>query len=311
MIVINGLNEIREGVPLAVTTGFFDGVHVGHRFMLNELQRIAGERGLASAVVTFTSHPRRVLQTDFQPALLTSFEEKMMRMAETPVQYCIVLDFTAELAAITAQEYIINVLAGQCGARLLLVGHDHRFGRNRSEGLDEYRQYGASCGVEIVVAGRYAEEGVTVSSSSIRRLLGDGKVEQAARLLTYNYRLAGRVVAGHQIGRSLGFPTVNLALEDEFKMLPRTGVYAARAWLGGRAYAGMLYVGYRPTFNGTDGKVTEVHLIDFSGDAYGKDVIVELVGFVRDDVRFASVDELKAQLDMDREMILKLLGNGE
>ncbi len=301
-----------DGRKLAATVGFFDGVHAGHRSLIAQLREAAAERGLASAVFTFPVHPRRVLQADYRPQLLDTFEEKLARIGETGVDYCAVLDFTPALARLTAREFIER-LAAEWGVSTLVVGYDHRFGRDRAEGFEAYVAHGRTVGMEVVRGVPYLlEDGTAVSSSRIRALLTECRVEEAARMLTVPYRLRGHVVGGQQIGRTMGFPTANLSVNEPLKVLPGDGVYAVRAWLRGMAYRGMLSIGNRPTI-GDRPTAVEVHLLGFSGDVYGETIEVEFIRHLRNNRRFDSLDALREQLERDRETVagLPIDGVGE
>lgn len=301
-----------DGRKLAATVGFFDGVHAGHRSLIAQLREAAAERGLASAVFTFPVHPRRVLQADYRPQLLDTFEEKLARIGETGVDYCAVLDFTPALARLTAREFIER-LAAEWGVSTLVVGYDHRFGRDRAEGFEAYVAHGRTVGMEVVRGVPYLlEDGTAVSSSRIRALLTECRVEEAARMLTVPYRLRGHVVGGQQIGRTMGFPTANLSVDEPLKVLPGDGVYAVRAWLRGMAYRGMLSIGNRPTI-GDRPTAVEVHLLGFSGDVYGETIEVEFIRHLRNNRRFDSLDALREQLERDRETVagLPIDGVGE
>jgi len=301
-----------DGRKLAATVGFFDGVHAGHRSLIAQLREAAAERGLASAVFTFPVHPRRVLQADYRPQLLDTFEEKLARIGETGVDYCAVLDFTPALARLTAREFIER-LAAEWGVSTLVVGYDHRFGRDRAEGFEAYVAHGRTVGMEVVRGVPYLlEDGTAVSSSRIRALLTECRVEEAARMLTVPYRLRGHVVGGQQIGRTMGFPTANLSVDEPLKVLPGDGVYTVRAWLRGMAYRGMLSIGNRPTI-GDRPTAVEVHLLGFSGDVYGETIEVEFIRHLRNNRRFDSLDALREQLERDRETVagLPIDGVGE
>ena len=290
---------------LAATVGFFDGVHAGHRSLIRQLREAARERGLASAVFTFPVHPRRVLQSDYRPQLLDSFEEKLARLAETDADYCAVLDFTPALAALTAREFIER-LATEWRVRTLVVGYDHRFGHDRAEGFEEYVAHGQAVGMEVVHGVPYLlADGTAVSSSRIRALLTECRVEEAARMLTVPYRLRGHVVSGQRIGRTMGFPTANLSVDEPQKVQPGDGVYAVRARLRGATYRGMLSIGNRPTI-GDQPTAVEVHLLDFTGDVYGEPLEVEFARHLRSNRRFDSLDALREQLLRDREAVAGL-----
>jgi riboflavin kinase/FMN adenylyltransferase len=311
MIVVKQIEEIKENKGLVATTGFFDGVHRGHRFLIQEMQEAARACCLPSAVFTFQVHPRKVLQADFQPKLLNSFEEKMERLASLGIDYCIVSDFTPALSQLTAQEFITSVLSRQWKVKTLLIGYDHRFGRDRTDGFEQYVAYGRACGMRVVEAGRYQAGGLAVSSSEIRKRLALGKVEEAAALLTYPYQLKGHIVAGHKIGRILGFPTANIRLDEPFKVMPGIGVYAVWVFLQGARYTGMLYIGNRPTLdNGSDISL-EVHILDFSGDIYTNEISVSFMYYMREDIRFSSLEELRAQLERDKESVRFVMKNQE
>lgn len=303
MIVIdrNGQKECPQA--LAATIGFFDGVHLGHRFLIDQLKKVADERGLPSAVITFRTHPRAVLHADYQPKLLNTWEEKLAQLATTGVDYCLVLDFTLELSRFSAAEFITKILAEAFRVKALLIGYDHRFGHDRAEGFDQYVVYGKALGMDVIQALPYDNGQTKVSSSEIRRLLAEGEVKQAAVLLSYPYSLKGKIVKGHQVGRTIGFPTANLSVEDSRKILPGNGVYAVWAVLSGKRYKGMLSIGNRPTLDDGNSQSIEVYLLDFSGDLYGKEIEVSFVSKIRDNRKFPSLLALKSQLEQDRQTV--------
>lgn len=309
MIVVKD-TELLKGKELVATIGFFDGVHRGHRFLIGELKEAARRRNLPSAVITFPEHPRAVLHSDYQPKLLNSFEEKLEHLATTGIDYCIVLDFTVELSRLTAREFILSVLAEQLHVKTLLIGYDHRFGRNRADGFEQYVRYGADGGMEVLQATPYDEGRIAVSSSEIRRLLSLCQVEQADYLLTYPYQLKGSIVSGYKVGRTLGFPTANIEVDEPFKVIPGIGVYAVWVYLEGKRYKGMLYIGNRPTLNNGTDITLEVNILHFSGDIYNKEITVAFMDYVRGNSKFNSLDELRAQLNRDRERVDRLLDKG-
>ena len=294
-------------VKLVATIGFFDGVHLGHRYLIGELKQLAQSLGLPSAVITFPEHPRAVLHSDYQPKLLNSFEEKLEHLASTGVDYCIVLDFTYELSLLTANEFITQMLAEKLHVNTLLIGYDHRFGHNREDGFEQYVTYGKACKMQVVKASRYTEDEAAVSSSEIRRMLSICQVEDAAHLLTYPYQIKGSIVNGYKVGRKLGFPTANIQVDEPFKIIPGIGVYAVWVYLDDKRYKGMLYIGDRPTLNNGSNITLEVNILDFSGDIYNKELTVAFIHHVRGDIKFNSLDELIVQLKHDRETVDKLL----
>ena len=305
MRVIHDTQAITEPGVMA-TIGFFDGVHLGHRFLIDEVKAAAAQRGLPSAVITFPTHPRSGLQQAYQPRLLNSFADKLRLLATTGVDYCIVLDFTEALSQLSAEAFL-RILATQWRVKGLVIGYDHRFGHDRRDGFEQYVEYGQRWGIEILKAAAFDAGHTAVSSSEIRRLVQEGKVERAAQLLTYAYHISGRIVSGYKVGRTLGFPTANIQPDDPMQLLPGIGVYAVWVEVAGQRYKGMLYIGSRPTLdNGTQLSI-EVHILHFSGDIYNDPIRVSFAHFVRGDEKFDSLEALKAQLMRDREVVDQLL----
>lgn len=305
MIVIRQNEDmIEQGI--VATIGFFDGVHVGHRFLIKELQDWGKKLNMPSAVITFPEHPRQVLHSDYRPKLLDTFQEKMERLETTGIDYCIALDFTYELSLYSAADFI-RLLAEEYHVKGLLIGYDHRFGHDRSDGFEQYVEYGGQVGMEVRKASPYDEGNIRVSSSEIRRLLQEGKVEMANALLTYPYQLRGRIVSGYKVGRTIGFPTANIEVDSPYKLLPKVGVYAVWVELLGKRYKGMLYIGKRPTLQNGDNLTIEVNILGFSGNAYNDEITVSFVYAVREDKTFESVEALREQLERDRQTVDKLL----
>ena len=289
----------------AATVGFFDGVHTGHRFLIAELKKEAAKRGLKSMVITFKVHPRKVLHAAYLPQLLTTAEEKQEQLKSTGVDEVVELDFTVEMAQLTAAEFIEQILAKQLGVKLLLVGHDHRFGRNREEGFPEYAAYGRQNGMEVIQATRYSTEQFShISSSEVRNALIKGDIERANTLLTYPYAFTGYVVTGFQVGKKIGFPTANLNPVEPDKLIPGIGVYAVLIDWKGNSYKGMMNIGRRPTLDNGDAVSLEVHIINFDADIYHQQLKVTFIRKIRDEKKFNSVKELIEQLKSDKEAVL-------
>lgn len=289
--------------PLALTIGFFDGVHLGHRYLVSELSEIAKKRNFASAVLTFRTHPRQVLHSDYIPSLLTTADEKIALLKETGVDYVVMTEFTREFSMLTAQDFM-RLLHDNLNVCCLMIGYDHRFGHNRSEKFEDYVRFGKEIGIEVVQSSPLVIDGINVSSSAVRKTISEGDVAKAAKLLGREYSLAGQVVKGFQVGRTIGFPTANISYDDS-RILPKDGVYAARVMVESHLYDAMLYIGSRPTVN-TGKTSVEAYLFDFSDDIYGKNVNVRFVDRIRDSIKFDSIEELKKQLGKD-EIKAKLL----
>jgi len=295
-------DDIIDVAPCVATIGFFDGVHRGHRFLIDSVKAETGRRGMASAVITFDRHPRTVTGNGFRPQMLNTPYEKQELLAETGVDVCAVVPFTAELAAMSARDFMRRILHGRLNVRTLITGYDNRFGHNRAEGFEDYVRYGAETGMEVRRADAFVLNGVNVSSSVVRAFLSEGEVEMAARCLGYRYRTAGRVVGGMRQGRRIGFPTANIDVTGSGKMIPANGVYAVLVRVEGisEAYTGMMNIGTRPTFGGGDVSL-EVHILNFSGDIYDRKIEVEFVKRIRAERKFASAERLREQLEEDRK----------
>lgn len=293
--------------PCVATIGFFDGVHTGHCFLIDQVKEIAAAKGLRSALVTFPVHPRKVMNADFRPELLTTQEEKIQLLADTGVDYCLMLDFTPQISQLSAMEFMTDILKERYRVECLVIGYDHRFGHNRSEGFEDYCQYGQAIGMEVIRARGYAYNDMHISSSVIRNFLLRGEVDMAACCLGYDYFLDGTVVGGYRVGRKIGFPTANLSVDDPDKLVPADGVYAVRVSFDGNTYMGMLSIGRRPTLNNGLNRTIEVNILHFNSDIYDKIIRISFVKRTRSELKFDTIDELIAQLHKDAIEVEALL----
>lgn len=277
------------------TIGFFDGVHRGHQFLLQELQRHARRCALESLVVSFNNSPLATLHPEKSVKLLTTSHEKTALFAQAEINNCLLLDFDKNLAQLTAREFL-TWLSKNYGVQKLLVGYDHRFGSDGISSLDDYQTMGNELGIDIVPCPRFDSK-EEISSSTIRNYIAEGNVEQANCLLGYRYAIEGVVVEGQQIGRKIGFPTANLKTNAE-KLIPKNGVYAVEINHNAQIYKGLLNIGTRPTVEGNN-RTIEVHLLNFDGDLYGEHLTLHIEKRLRDEYKFASLDELKNQIEKD------------
>lgn len=304
MQLVDGNKPLKKS-PLVASIGFFDGVHLGHRYLIQQIKQKADEKDMLSAVITFPVHPRKILQTDYQPALLCGYEERVNRLATTGLDLCISLDFTSEISHLSAREFIHKILKERYNVDTLLIGYDHRFGHNREDGFEEYQKYGTEEGLDIIQAKEF--EGEHISSSRIRMLLKEGDVQKAAELLSYNYQISGKIVEGFKVGRTIGFPTANIQSWEQYKVIPAFGVYAVFVYIDEVKYGGMLYIGKRPTLHNGENVSVEVNVFDFEGDLYNKSLTVEFLEFVRPDQKFDGLEILRAQLYQDQENVSIIL----
>jgi riboflavin kinase/FMN adenylyltransferase len=304
--------SIEGSEQIVATVGFFDGVHRGHQYIIEQLKKVAKAYGLKSAVITFRTHPRKELHSEFVPQLLTTLDEKLDLLSKTGIDYCLLLDFNPEIQNLTAEDFIKTVLKEKLNTHTLLIGHDNKIGKGRREEFEKYEQYGNEVGLKVIKTEESNYEGKQVSSSEIRRLMSEGDIAIANKLLGYTFQLTGKVVEGEHIGRKIGYPTANLSPVDNEKIVPANGVYATWAYVEGEKYMGMLNIGHRPTLIEEPNKETiEVHIIDFDKDIYGKEVTIEIVKKLRSEKKFESLKALKMQIDKDKKMIIKILEKPE
>lgn len=293
--------------PLFAALGVFDGVHRGHRAVIARVEAEAAARQLDSAVISFRTHPQQVLHPEVPFRMLTSPQERETLLRQTGIDRVVFLDFTREMSQLSAFEFL-QILSSQLQVKGLIIGYDHRFGHNRAEGFDDYVRYGQQLGMEILHADELVTDDGPVSSSIIRKLLLQGDLTTANRLLSYPYTLHGKVVNGFHVGRELGFPTANIDMDYPDKLIPANGVYAVHIVLGdGRRYGGMLNIGNRPTLNRPNDYSIEANIFDFSGNLYGENLAVELVQYIRPERTFANTEALRTQLVADEAAIRKIL----
>ncbi|MBQ7057036.1 MAG: riboflavin biosynthesis protein RibF [Bacteroidaceae bacterium] len=296
----------KDSPQFAATIGFFDGVHLGHRFLLKQLQEAAIARGLKTMAITFLEHPRQTLHIDYQPQLLTTLDERIALIQDCGIDEVRILEFTEETAKMTSRTFMTEVLRKELNISCLLMGYDHHFGSDTSSKFSDYVATGRELGIEVVQALPFASGTEHVSSSSIRQFLAEGDVERAAQALHRYYSIAGTVVAGHKVGRSMGFPTANIRPHDQRKMLPRDGAYAVDVTWQGKQFRGVLNIGHRPTLNNGTDRSVEVFILDFSADIYGEELRVEFLKHLRSEKRFASLDELRHQILEDASLAKKV-----
>ena len=289
---------------MVVATGFFDGVHVGHRLVIEQLVRAAAARGDESMVITFWPHPRNVLQKEARTLrLLTTLQEKKKMLLDLGVDHVEVLSFTKDFSSMTTEEYLRMVME-RYGAKTVLLGYDNRIGCDAKD-PDQVARTAEALGIEVLRTDMVpSEHGFAVSSTKIRQRLEEGDVQGAAQMLGYGYPLHGVVVAGNRIGRTIGFPTANMQLYEPLKLIPGNGVYFVRVETVGRQLYGMCNIGHRPTVASGNARTIETNIFDFDEDIYGLDITVTFICKIRDEIRFDSLEELRMQLEKDRDSCL-------
>ncbi|MBQ0086860.1 MAG: riboflavin biosynthesis protein RibF [Bacteroidales bacterium] len=286
---------------VVAATGFFDGVHLGHRIILDRVRSIAVDTGRKSSVVTFWPHPRTVLQQDADRLrLLTSLEEKRNLMRGIGIGRVEVIPFDRTFSTLSSEDFIRKVLIERYGVSTLVLGYDHRFGHDAPSDVRLLADRVLACGIEPVICGRYVmPDGTAVSSTEIRKALDSCRVKDAGKMLGYDYSLSGVVVSGNRIGRTLGFPTANMELYDPLKAVPGNGVYQVDVSVCGNSYKGVCNIGVRPTIGTGGTRVIETHILDFNEDIYGLDIRINFLRHIRPERKFDNLEELKLRLQKD------------
>ena len=307
MQIHEGLADFPSISHAVVTSGTFDGVHLGHQKILHRLSELAKKNKGETVLLTYWPHPRLVLYPkEHHLRLLSTFEEKVALLRGFGIDHLIKLPFTQEFSQMSSVDFIQQILVEKIQTKCLVIGYDHKFGKNREGSFDYLQAHSKALGFDIEEISRQDVEEMGVSSSKIRTALESGDLLTATSYLGRPYSLSGEVVEGQQIGRSIGFPTANILVKDDYKLLPKNGVYAVNIQVENRQYKGMLNLGNRPTVAGEQ-KTIEVHLFDFSENLYAMNVTVAFIHFLRDEKKFADLAALKAQLILDQEKAMQIL----
>lgn len=293
---------------VVAATGFFDGVHAGHRAVLQVLKDTAREEGEESAVITFWPHPRNVLQQDASTfRLLNTLEEKKQLILNFGIDHVYVVPFTRDFSQLSTVEFMKEYLVDRFHVDTLIIGYDHRLGRSSTASREELAALAASVGLRTRIVEEVHCGDRKVSSTQIRNAIAAGEVQEAAGMLGYRYSLLGVVVAGNKLGRTMGFPTANMELYEPLKIVPANGVYAVEVEVLGQRHGGICNIGTRPTVGSGNARTIETNIFDFNDDIYGLDLRINFIARLRDEHRFASLEELRAQLEADREQASAIL----
>ncbi len=306
MITVQSISNYDKAHPTAITIGTFDGVHIGHRKILERLINNAKVLELKSTVLTFFPHPRMVLQKDVSIKLLNTIDEKIKIMEELGIDYLIVHPFTKEFSRLSATQFVRDILVNDLKTKKIIIGYDHRFGRNRNANINDLMAFGNALDFEVEEISAQEVDDVSVSSTKIRKALEDGDIKTANMYLGYNYMLTGSIVKGKGLGRKLNFPTANLSIPEDYKLIPKNGVYVVSSVLDGKTVFGMMNIGFNPTVEGKT-KSIEINFFDFEQDLYGKKIQVDILDRIRDEQKFNSLEALQAQLKKDRKTSLSII----
>ncbi|MCK5824571.1 MAG: bifunctional riboflavin kinase/FAD synthetase [Ichthyobacteriaceae bacterium] len=309
MKVYNSLEEFTKLNNAVVTTGTFDGVHIGHQTILKKLVDSAKQIGGESVLLTFFPHPRMVLQKDIDIKLINTIDEKIELLRKTNIDHLLILPFSKEFSRKTSLEFVQNILVNKIGTSKLIIGYDHQFGRNREGSFSHLKEYGPLYGFDVEEISAQDIDDISVSSTKIRKaLIDEGDVKKASNFLGRKYTISGKVGEGKRIGNKIGFPTANIIINESYKLIPQNGVYAVYVEVENMRYKGMLNIGVRPTVNGI-GKTIEVNIFDFDSNIYHKNIKIAFVDRIRDEKKFNGLDELKLQLAEDKITAQKILND--
>ena len=308
METIQGISQFKNDTPTALTIGTFDGVHIGHKRILERLTNSAKKSGMKSAVLTFFPHPRMVLQKDSGIKLLNTLEEKQRIMESLGLDYLIVHPFTKEFSRLTALEFVRDILVNQLKVKKVVIGYDHRFGRNRNANIKDLKGFGTIYDFSVEEIPAQEVDDVSVSSTKIRNALLEGDITTANAYLGYPYLLSGTIVKGKGLGKDLGFPTANLAISTSHKLIPKNGVYLVNCTIDGKTINGMMNIGHNPTVDGTEQSI-ETHFFDWQEDLYGQNLSIRLLKKLREEHKFDSLGLLVEQLKRDQKSAIQFFND--
>ena len=294
-------DQIKDSV---VTIGTFDGVHVGHQKIIKQLVSIAKKEQLQALVMTFFPHPRMVVQEDTSIKLINTIDEKADLIQNLGVDHLVVKAFTKDFSRLTALEYVRDVLVNKLHIKHIIVGYDHHFGRNRTANIKDLREYGSFYGFKVTEITAHEVGDVTVSSTKIRKALGNGEIKIANQFLGYNFMLSGKVVKGRGLGKTIQFPTANLQIDNAYKLIPKKGVYLVKAILDNQLVYGMMNIGTNPTVSSSNELSIEVFFFNFDKSLYGLHLTVQLIDRIREELKFSGLDALRVQLESDSQVAL-------
>lgn len=307
MKIYHGIDDFSKLDYAVVTSGTFDGVHLGHQTILRRLVEMATKENGETVVITFWPHPRLVLHPEDESLkLLNTFEEKAEVLKHQGIHHLVRIPFTREFSNLTSQEFIQKILVETIGTRKLVIGYDHHFGKNREGSFEQLKLNAPTYGFQVEEIPRKDIDHVGVSSTRIRHSLEQGDIQTANHFLGRPYSLTGRVVAGDKIGRLIGYPTANIDVDTKYKLIPMHGIYAVTVLHENKRYGGMLYIGYRPTINGTRLNI-EVNIFDFKQEIYGETLTILFHAMIRGDAKFSDLEQLKHQLHLDQQDALSVL----
>jgi len=308
MSKVKNIETYTSTEPTVVTLGTFDGVHIGHQKIIKRLINTGKLQDLKSLILTFFPHPRMVLQKDSNIKLINTIDERSEILDDLGLDYLLIKTFTKAFSRLSAEDFVKQILVDKLHAKKVIIGYDHRFGRNRNADINDLKRFGETYGFNVEEISVQDIDDVAVSSTKIRNALNDGNIAKANSFLGYNFMLNGTVVKGKGLGKQLEYPTANIYIEEDYKLIPKRGSYIVNASIDNKLFFGMMNIGINPTVNG-DKETVEVHFFDLKKDIYNQKVQINLLKRIRDEQKFESIEDLKAQLQKDKETALRYIKN--
>jgi riboflavin kinase / FMN adenylyltransferase len=306
--IFNSINDFHSQRKTILTLGTFDGVHIGHKKILEKLVLNSHETLHESLLLTFFPHPRMVLQEKSEIKLLNTIPEKIQLLEAIGIQSLVIHPFDEVFSRLTAEDFVTEILIKKLNIHKIVIGYDHRFGRNRTANIDNLIEFGEKYNFEVSQISAQEIDSISVSSTKIRNALTEGNVQLANEFLGYNYFITGQVTQGNQLGRTIGFPTANMMISENYKLIPKNGVYIVESEIDTHTYFGIMNIGYNPTVGGNQLKI-EVHFFELNQDLYNKTLQISILKYIREEQKFDSIDELKNQINQDKSNALNYINS--
>jgi len=298
-LIRENLKDYNSTKQSVITIGTFDGVHIGHKKIINQLTSISSKNNLISILLSFFPHPKMVLQNDKELKLINTIQEKEGLLNSLNLDYLIIKEFTKEFSRLSALEFVRDILVNKLNAKHIIIGYDHHFGRNRTANIEQLKEFGELYDFKVTEILAQDIDDIAISSTKIRKALINGEIILANKFLGYNFFFSGNVVHGNNIGKTISFPTANIKIDAPYKLVPKNGVYIVKTTIDNQITFGMMNIGYNPTFNGKQ-KSIEIHFINFNKNIYDKTLTIEMILRIRNEIKFNTVDDLKKQLEQDK-----------
>ena len=298
-MISENLKDYNSTKPSVITIGTFDGVHIGHKKIINQLTSISSKNNLISILLSFFPHPKMVLQNDKELKLINTIQEKEGLLNSLNLDYLIIKEFTKEFSRLSALEFVRDILVNKLNAKHIIIGYDHHFGRNRTANIEQLKEFGELYDFKVTEILAQDIDDIAISSTKIRKALINGEIRLANKFLGYNFFFSGDVIHGNNIGKTISFPTANIKIDAPYKLVPKNGVYIVKTIIDNQITFGMMNIGYNPTFNGKQ-KSIEIHFMNFNKNIYDKTLTIEMILRIRNEIKFNSVDDLKKQLEQDK-----------